>query len=372
MKKVCHVTSGYLRDDARIFYRQCKSLKNNGYEVSILTNDGQKDERIEGINIYSTDYWPSRIKVLLFAKNQFIKKLHEIDADIYQLHSPELLSIVKTLKNKNKIVIYDAHEDLPSHIKEKEWIPKFLRNIISKIFKIYMNYIFEILDEIISPCDHVIQKTKLIKNSTRITNFPIIRSSKKISKNNFIERKNIICYTGTVYRYTNQQEILKALSNIRDIEYHIAGFIDEEFLNILSQLNSFNKLNYYGKISKLELQKFYNKSLIGFVVYDYKLNLGYKLGSYGTNKIFEYMEAGLPIICTDYILWKEIIDKYDCGICVEPNNYKQIENAIKFLISNKEKAYEMGQNGRKAILNEYNWVSQEKLYLGIFKKYNHS
>ena len=103
---------------------------------------------------------------------------------------------------------------------------------------------------------------------------------------------------------------------------------------------------------------------------DYKLNLGYRRGTYAVNKIFEYMEAGLPIICTDYDLWKEIVDKYDCGICVEPNNAKQIEEAIQFLISNKEKAYQMGQNGRKAVLLEYNWNTQEKEYLRIFRKYD--
>jgi len=82
------------------------------------------------------------------------------------------------------------------------------------------------------------------------------------------------------------------------------------------------------------------------------------------------MEAGLPIICTDFDLWKEIIDKYNCGIYVQPNDIEGIKNAICYLINNKKEAYEMGQNGRKAVLLEYNWETQEKEYLKIFKKYN--
>lgn len=369
MKKVCHVISGYYRNDARIFYRQCISLKKKGYDVSILTNDGEEDEEVDGIKFFSTTFWHKRLKVLLFAKQQFFKKLLEIDADIYQLHSPELLSLVKLLKYKNKIVIYDAHEDLSNHVLEKDWIPtKILRYILSKISEIYINRKFNIIDEVISPVDHVINKIKS-KNATRITNFPIITHTNKILKNDFVNRKNIICYSGTVYRYSNQYELFDAISEIRNIEYHIAGYIDEDFLSTLKKIDCSKKLKYYGRISKFELKKFYDNSLIGFVVYDYKLNLGYNLGSFGTNKIFEYMEAGLPIICTDFILWKEIIEKYDCGICVEPNNSNQIKNAINFLINNKEKAYQMGQNGQKAINSEYNWDVEEKKYLQMYSRY---
>ena len=86
-----------------------------------------------------------------------------------------------------------------------------------------------------------------------------------------------------------------------------------EFRRIVffKKYNSFIRLKLLGRISHLDLREFYRSSLIGIVIYDYKLNLGYDLGSYGTNKIFEYMEAGLPIICTNFILWKAIVDKYD-------------------------------------------------------------
>ena len=170
--------------------------------------------------------------------------------------------------------------------------------------------------------------------------------------------------------YSNQYELFDAISEIRDIEYHIAGYLVEDLLESLKKIDPHNKLKYYGKVTKPELKKFYDNAMIGYVVYDYKLNLGYNLGSFGTNKIFEYMEAGLPIICTDFILWKEIIEKYDCGICVEPNNSSQIKKAIEFLLNNKEKAYIMGRNGQKAIESEYNWNEEEKKYLAIFRKYN--
>ena len=88
----------------------------------------------------------------------------------------------------------------------------------------------------------------------------------------------------------------------------------------------------------------------------------------GVNKIFEYMYFGLPIICTDFDLWKEFVSKYKCGILVNPNSITEIRNAVQYLVDNKKLAYEMGQNGRKAIMETYNWSSQEAIYLGIVKK----
>jgi len=108
---------------------------------------------------------------------------------------------------------------------------------------------------------------------------------------------------------------------------------------------------------------------IGIVVYDYKLNLGDRLGSFGSNKLFEYMEAGLPIICTDYVLWKEVVEKYECGLTVEPRNIDQLRDAISYLLQNKEIAYKYGKNGQKAVKEELNWSTQEKKYLGVLNEY---
>lgn len=371
MKKVCHVISGYHRIDARIFQRQCKSLAKFGYEVSILTNDGEPNEIIENIKFFTTTwFWKSRIFILLFARLQFYKKAIDINADIYQLHSPELISLGLKLKRKGKIVFYDAHEDLPRHILEKDWIPVFLRKPLSFFIEIYMNSILKRYDEIISPHHHVVSNFKQITNNvTVIANFPLVNPNVALDFEHYNSLENIMCYSGTVYSYSNQEVILEAMNNIKDIRYNIAGYIEKSHLQALAKYESFERVKFLGRIPWNDLNKFYKNSILGLVIYDYKLNLGMKLGSFGTNKMFEYMEAGLPIICTNYELWKKVVEKYNCGICVEPNNLSQLESAISFLINFKEKAFEMGQNGRKAILNEYNWESQERIYIELFKKY---
>ena len=56
------------------------------------------------------------------------------------------------------------------------------------------------------------------------------------------------------------------------------------------------------------------------------------------------------------------MEKYSCGIAVDPYNDKEIKHAIEFLKENPGKAKEMGNNGKRAVLSKLNWkVEEEKL-----------
>lgn len=369
---VCHIISGYFRNDARVFERQCKSLHNSSKKVCILTNDGEKEEVLDGIKIFSCRiFFSNRIFVLLFATFQFFFKANKINADVYQIHSPELIFLGLIFKLKGKKIIYDAHEDLPRHILEKEWLfwlPIFFRKILGYCVEKYLIFALKRYDEVITPHHHVNQQfiEKKIRSSL-ITNFPIIKTSKKTSLNEYLCKDNVICYTGTVYSYSNQEEILQAINKIKNIKYKVAGYFKPDHLKSLSKFKGYDSLEYLGRIPWNDLNDFYEKTSIGIVIYDYKLNLGDRLGTYGTNKIFEYMEASLPIICTNFELWNKIVDDYKCGITVNPGDVNEIKNAIEFLIENKDLAYELGQNGRNAVENKFNWNLQEEDYLTIFR-----
>lgn len=52
-------------------------------------------------------------------------------------------------------------------------------------------------------------------------------------------------------------------------------------------------------------------------------------GSLGVMKIFESMEAALPVLFADVPLYRKINGKYHCGICVDPNNVQSIKEAVR-------------------------------------------
>ena len=78
------------------------------------------------------------------------------------------------------------------------------------------------------------------------------------------------------------------------------------------------------------------------------------------------MAAGIPIICSDFPLWKGIVESAGCGVCVNPFDTEAIANEIARLCNDKETARTMGANGRKAVEEKYNWNSQSAVLLGLY------
>jgi len=137
---------------------------------------------------------------------------------------------------------------------------------------------------------------------------------------------------------------------------------------------AWTKVDLIGNVSHEEALKIQQSSDAGMAILRPSNNTGGKQGSLGNTKIFEYMMSGIPVICTNFILWKEIINKFNCGICVEPNNNEEIAKAISYIKNNTDEALKMGENGRKAVEKEFNWETQEKklldLYTELFKEKN--
>ena len=80
------------------------------------------------------------------------------------------------------------------------------------------------------------------------------------------------------------------------------------------------------------------------------------------------MQAGLPVICSDFILYKEIVSTYKCGITVNPTNIYEIVEAINYLFKNPVEAKKMGENGQRAVRQKYNWTTQEKVLIAMYEK----
>ncbi len=366
MGSICIVLSGYQRDNPRIFERQSISLLQAGFNVSILVDDGLGDANVKGINIYSLKT-STRLKRLFFSSFFFYKKTLELNSDKYFIHSPELIPLGLFLKLKGKKIYYDAHEDLPNLILDKR-INFFIKGILFYISKIFLNISLKFFDGVTTPHLHVKKKVlKINKKTNLVENFPLKYSAKEFDLENYLERGEVLIYTGTIYPHSNQKEVLEVLNNRKKTKYLLAGYMPEEMKKLFNDFNKKNQVDFLGYCNYSELENIYNRASVGISIIDYKKNLGGILGTFAVNKIFEYMSYGLPIICSDYKSWQKIVKDYDCGICVEPKNFNQIESAIDYLLENKKEAFEMGRRGRKAVLEKYNWKEIEAPFLKTFK-----
>lgn len=370
--KICFLGSALPRRDSRIFWRQGRSLALAGYDVTFIVCDDKQDDIVDGVKRVASGFiTTNRIKRILFSKRYLYRKAVEINADVYQISEPELISIGLKLKRLNKKVIFDLREDYQRMILNKDYIPSIFRKLVSSKLEKYMDKSMINFDLVFVVTPHLleyVQKFWKCREVHLVTNYPIVDKEYKLSFKEYNSRGNILCYVGSVYRISRQEIVFEALEKIPEIKYVIAGRIHQaSYKSELAALTYWIHITFIDGIERDELKKLYRRVSIGNALRDFSLT-GSPQGSLGVIKLFEYMEAALPIICSDVELWKKIVDKYKCGIYVNPNNSNEIRGAIKYLIENKEKAYQMGQNGRRAVLEKYNWTTQERVYFDNINK----
>jgi len=362
--KVCHITSVHEQSDVRIFLKECSSLAKN-YETHLIVINGY-DDYINNVQIHGVSVkYKNRIQRFTKAVRTALKKAIIIDAKIYHIHDPELLRIARKLKSLGKKVIYDAHEDLPRQIMTKQWLPKACRKILGSIIEKYENKIASKIDAIVTATPHI--KTRFLKvnkQTVNINNYPIITEysfQTNISKNS---KDPKIVYTGGISKMRGIIDVIIALENI-DVKLLLAGkYLEPTLRSELLKLKSWNKVIEKGFLSKDDVYLLYQESFLGIVTLHPTVNY---LDSLPV-KMFEYMAAGLPIIASNFPIWKQIIEENNVGICVNPQNPSEIAKAIKLLQNNPEEAIKMGENGIKAVKEKYNWGIEEKKLFTLYKE----
>jgi len=362
MKRVCHITTVHPRYDVRIFHKECRSLSST-YEVHLIVADGKGDETVEGIHIHDIGKPAGRReRIFHFAKKAY-KKAMETDATVYHFHDSELLTTGKKLAQKGKKVIYDSHEDMPALLSEKEWIPRIFRPLISSVFAWYERRCIKKFAAIITVTPLMTQRFKRsFSNTFQVTNYPICQSD-------YIDNRRwdfSICFAGGISKQWMHANILQSIGKIENATYRLAGIAESSYLEQLKRMPEWKQVEWHGKIPHQSVNDFIQYSTVGIALNDYVANVGFKEGSLGNTKLFEYMQAGIPVVCTDFRQWKNIVESTHCGICVNPHDIQEIASAIKKILTDKDLAKVMGDNGRKAVQEKYNWESQAETLLYLY------
>lgn len=357
--KVCHLTSVHNQNDVRIFEKECQSLVNMGYDVNLMVVNCKNEGVVNGVKVINVPFeFKNRLTRIFKAPSVLYKHALKLDADVYHFHDPELLGIGKKLKKMGKKVIYDVHEDVPRQILSKGWIPKFLRNRISRIFEKYENRIAAKLDYIVAATPFIRDRfLKVNKNSIDVNNFPILaeKSEEQV-------RKNQICYIGALTGLRGIKELVIAADEI-EAEVLLAGkFESEEFHNGLKELKGWKNIRYLGMLKSEEVRKLLLESKVGIVTLHPIINYLDALPV----KMFEYMSASLPILSSNIPLWEKIVGEAQCGVCVDPKNPKEISKEINNLLKSDDLRDLFGGNGRKAVEDRFNWENEEKKLLGVY------
>lgn len=365
--RVCILTTVHSAFDTRIFHKQAKTLAAAGYDVTLVAQH-DRDESVEGIGIMALPIprnMPARFLGLTWKIFRLALQRH---ADVYHFHDPDLLGMGLLLSIFTRAkVIYDVHEDVPRQILGKQWIPRLLRRPISALFNV--------IEKVVSAgCDVVIPATESIARGFGNRQLIVIRNYPDL--NMFLDRNagseddaaDRLIYIGGISRKRGVVEMIAALNCLREIAVVrldlIGRFSSPELVAETSLLPGFSLVDYRGSLPWHDAWEHAYGAIAGLVLFHPGPNHTEALPT----KLFEYMASGLPVISSDFPLWRTIIEENECGLTVDPLDTQAIAGAITYLIDHPEEAGKMGDNGRRAVEEKYNWESEGKKLIDLYER----
>jgi len=376
MHKVVILTSAHHALDVRIFHKQAKSLAKAGYNVTLIaqSDKSDKNETIDGVKIICLPKPRNRLQRMLGLTSKILFAALKEKADVYHFHDPELLPIGLLLKLLTHAkVIYDIHENVKKQILTKTWIPVSFRKFISYIYVLFETIVLKFIDYVIIAEDSYIENYKNYNNLSSVRNYPMIEYGKAIEqrKPDYRTGSNVLIYVGVISKERGAIEAIESLnilirSGYTNIYLKLIGPIPLNFKQELVQLAERYKLTSHISIPGV----INHKEVFGELI---RANIGlailYPIPNYLESlptKLFEYMFAMLPVIASNFPLWKEIVEGNNCGLTVDPMNPKEIAKAIEYLLERPDLMEEMGRNGKKAVLEKYNWEQESAKLLDIY------
>lgn len=361
--KVCHLTSAHNADDIRIFHKECCTLARAGYEVHLVAPETISDV-VNGVHLHGvSNCTGGRLSRMTRTVYSVFKTAVSIDADLYHFHDPELLPAGFLLKLRGKSVIYDAHEDLPRQLLSKPWIHRFIRKPLSWLFEFFENAVGRKLDAVVTATPHIeVRYNRAGCRALAINNYPKLDEFDIEESDCTKKERRTVCYVGGIAEIRGIREMVSAVG-LTDARLLLAGsFSPPTLRDEIIDLEAWKSVVECGQLDRKALVDVLSRSVAGLVILHPILNYIDSLPI----KMFEYMAAGIPVIASNFPLWRDIVEGNDCGICVDPLSQVEITNAILWVIEHPIESEQMGQNGKRVVKEKYNWEQESTKLISLY------
>lgn len=355
---VFHLTTVHSRYDNRIFNKECKSLADK-YDVFLIVADGKGHEYREKVNIIDSGKPINRLHRMIIKTFQAFNIARKEGADIYHIHDPELLITAFLYRIFGKNVVYDIHEDYKTSIQIKSYLPMLLRSVLSAFIAAFESIAYRTMNTVLAEKYYA----ERFPNSIALLNYPDSKSLLNIMS--FSGQSNTLLYTGNV-------TVDRGAYNLKQLAEHSPNHI----VKLVGKCDG----RLAEKITTTEKGRLDNMNIIGVdnyvpfdrIVEEYTHGALAGLALFPENphytnkeltKFFEFMAVGLPIIASDFPVWRDLIEGNQIGFCVDPEDIGMIHDRVRWLKNNPEAALEMGRRGKRLIKTKFNWqMEAEKLF----------
>ena len=367
----CIITVVHQPLDVRIFQKQARTLAQNGWEVTLIAPCDESEQTVDGVRILGLPRAPRWRRPLNWARA--LRLAVGTNADIYHIHDPELLLLTPLIRLwTRRPVIYDVHEDYRLSIFEKSWIPRALRHASTALFDLGERLLLKSTSAVVYVTPPIgLRYVSAGGTSVQIANYAM-RSQYADDPEEERDRGAIVC-VGGMTRIRGYDELFDAFAlvvrELPEARLVLVGSADGEdygahLRSKAERLGVAEAVVFAGKLPFEEVRRVLASASAGALPY---LPVPAHEVAFPT-KLFEYMAAGLPCVCSDIPLCREIVENAGCGIIVDARDASATAKAILYLLQHPAEAQEMGRRGREAFLAHYTWEQEGEKLVALYQQ----
>ncbi len=287
------------------------------------------------------------------------------DAALYHFHDPELIPLGLELRARGKHVIYDVHENLPEAILSKPYLPTGSRIPIAAGAWVAERVMAAAASAIVTATPAISRRFPAAK-TIPVQNYPLLNELESPASRPFRERDRTVVYAGGISAKRSVFEMVQAMSLIEtEAQLVMAGRFDRAATEQdVQEVPGWDRVRFLGWQPRSALPGLLENARAGIVLFHPEPNHVEAM----PNKLFEYMSAGLPVIASDFPLWRQIVEGAGCGMLVDPQDARAIAGAIEWMLTHPDEAEAMGRRGREAVVNTYNWDREAEKLIQLYQR----
>ncbi|WP_263841964.1 glycosyltransferase family 4 protein [Salinibacter sp.] len=362
--RIVHATTVHQPFDPRIFYKQLASLRDAGFDTHLIAPHG-RTEQVQGISIHALPRPPARWRRIALHPTAF-RMAQALNADLYQVHDPELLPVAFLLRNATGArIVYDMHENYRTK-----------GPILGRALRTLERWAFRWVDHVLIAEESYRSTVEADPvSSTYIPNyFRPIGEKHPPPPVEIREPPTRLLYTGTLSDSRGLGTMIDLAARIRRADrletitlvgicrYPTQRARTEKQIRRGGLGAVVDRVGWDAYVRPSAMPPHYRRADVGLALFQPHPN---HRGSIPT-KFYEYLHYGLPLICSDIPLWRRFVERHGCGAVVPPGDPAAVLDVLDEWQAHPERYRRCAENARAAA-SQYRWAEMGERLTRLYR-----
>ena len=363
--KVAHLSPHRDPFEPRTFFEALSGAA-AGLDVMVVAPH-ERDETREGVRILGIPRYRNRLERVTITCWRCVRRAMAERPDIYHLHEPDLIPWGLWLRLSGRRVLYDVHEDYAAAAVVRPWLPGWARRAVAAFVGAVSTLARRAFTIVIAERYYA----RLFPGGIEVLNYARLEEYAGLQS---IARqppsRPRALYTGSVTDSRGARHHARLLDRLpADAELLLIGqcAIPDLRAELEAKAAADPRLRLVlapGWVPRSTIAACYAESwTCGLAIFPDTPHYREK----ELTKFFEYMAAGLPVICSDFPVWRELVVGNAVGLAVDPEDPAAAAAALIWLHEHPEQAAAMGQRGRELVRSRYNWDTQASRLVELYR-----